>query len=302
MPRVNRTPPKNNEVPPSITSKSDSDIFLSSTGAEGQENLLNITKRVKRRPDDTPGNSDMIIADCRKMFDRLHSQQEFKFKVLNTSINTLIEQNTDIQKSVDFMSTQYDVLVSKMEALEKDNYSYKTHIRVLEAKLEGLERNTKSTSIEVRNIPKLELETKQSLCTTINSIRSIISAGPPIQEIDIRDIYRTKGQAIVVDFTTATRKETLVGKFKEYNKGKRLANQPPLGTSALNIPGPNKSVFLSEALTSKARRLYFLTRGLAKNKKIAATRTSYGKVLIRHEEGQPAVRINDEGDLKKFFI
>lgn len=126
--------------------------------------LVNITKRPKRRLADTPGCADELLCEFRHMFEKLHFHQEDKFKTLATSIITLIEQNNDIQKAVDFISSQYDTLVNRIDTLEKDNQHFKSHIKTLEKKIDLLEMDSKSTSIELRNIPKLDQEDKQSLC------------------------------------------------------------------------------------------------------------------------------------------
>lgn len=307
MPRVQRSPPRSTDT---LTTKSrlspthygsDSDINLSCSGSAKQDGSLNITKRMKRRLVESPSGSDELISEFRTMYEKLHSQQEAKFSILNASISSLIEQNTEIKRSVEFMSSQYDALISKIETLETENQKYKSYIKTLETKLNLLERDSKSSSIELRNIPKLEPENKQALTNTLKTLASVVNADPVIQETEIRNIYRSKTQAIVVEFTTTFRKESLVQKFNEYNKAKRQNNQRPLGTSALKISGPEKTVFLSEALTSKVRRIYFLTRDLVKNKKLFSTWVSYGRVFIRKEEGKPAMRVNDESELKTFF-
>lgn len=64
----------------------------------------------------------------------------------------------------------------------------------------------------------------------------------------------------MVNFTTTSRKEDLVQRYKKYSKEKRQSSQPPLNTAALNMPGPSKAVFLSEALIAKAGRIFYLTR------------------------------------------
>lgn len=307
MPRVQRSPPQSADK---LTTKSklspthygsDSDTNLSSIGSFKQDSNLNITKRIKRRLAVTPSNSDELIREFRAMYEKLHSQQESKFLILNASISSLIEQNTEIKKSIEFMSSQYDAVISKIETLEAENQKHKTYIKTLETKLNLLEKDSKSSSIELRNIPQLEPENKQSLSNTIKTLATVIDADPIIQESEIRNIYRSKTQAIIVEFTTTFRRESLIQKFHEYNKVKRQNNQRPLGTSALKISGPEKTVFLSEALTSKARRIYFLTRELVKNKKLFATWISYGRVFIRKEEGKPATRVNDESELQTFF-
>ena len=309
MPQVQRTPPQGNESllnkAPECTPShyaSDSDLNMTSTGTVKEDNILFITKRAKHRLVESPGCSDALLGEFKRMFDELHSHQETKFTILNTSINGLNEQNTDIQKSVDLMASQYNTLVSRMDDLEKDNQAYKSQIKTLESKIEFLETGNRSTTIELRNIPKNIPESRESLCTMVQSICSTVKSEPQLQELEVKDIFRTKSNTIVVNFTTITRKENVIRKYKEYNKLKRFAKLPLLNSLDLKIPGPTKPVFLLESLTSKASHLHFLAREMVKQRKISATWTSYGKVYVRKEEGQPSKRINDESDLKNLCL
>lgn len=280
---------------------SDSELNLTSTGSMNLDFTDNITKRAKRRLADTPGSSDDLICEFKRMFESLRSDQETKFIALSTSINTLIEQNTEIKKSMEIMSSQYNTLVDKVATLESDNQHYKSHIKSLEAKIDMLERDSKSTSVELRNIPRLEQENKESLSQVVKTLASVIGSVPELQYSEIREIFRMKNQAILVNFTTSSRKENLVQRFKEFNKEKRQSSKSPIDTSTLTLPGPKKSIYLSEALTMKARRIFYLTRELAKDRKIAATWTSFGKVYIRKDEGQPPIRVTEESEIPNIF-
>ncbi|CAG5023800.1 unnamed protein product [Parnassius apollo] len=255
MSKIQRTPPQiplfrlaDNKCQSTVYG-SDSALNISCTSVDEQDNLINITKRTKRRLIDTPVTSNLSIE---KMFNELRLYQDNKFDVINSSISTLIEQNKEIQKSVDFMSEQYDTLVHKLNSIEKENQQYKSQIKSLESKVDVLEKGLRSTTVEIRNIPILEQENKQRLTTTIKNICSAVDSNPLLQDLEVRDVFRTKTNAIMVDFTTTTRKENFISKYREFNKLKRTKKEPQLNTQIINIPGPPKTIFISESLRTKS--------------------------------------------------
>lgn len=262
----------------------------------------NVTKRQQRTFCDYSVNSSSSMAEIKAMISELKSQQELKLDHLATSMNTLLEQNIDIRKSIEFMSHQYDELLLTTNKLEKENAEHKKHIKNLENRLELFEKNSRSTSIEIRNIPKQQQETKQTIFNIVRDIGSVLCLDSAVRECEIRDIYRAKSEAIVVDFTTTERKETLLTASKSYNKSKREKREPQLNTHLLKIQGPTRTIFISEFLTPTAKRLYFLAREHVKNKKLLSTWTSYGKVYVRGSEGQVPIRITEEAELNKLIL
>lgn len=257
----------------------------------------NITKRQKRNFDSYSETSPSAMAEVRSMLSELKLQQELKFDCLTGTINTVIEQNDDIKHSMEFMSKQYDEMLTKMNHLETQNAEYKKQIKSLESKLELMEKNSRLSTIEIRNIQKIKQENKQTLCGIIKGIGSLVSPQNCIQESEIRDIFRTKSDAIVVDFTTITRKESLLHKIKEHSKSRREQKDLQLNTQQLNLEGPSRTIYVSEYLTHKAKRLHYLAREYVKNKQLFAVWTSYGKVYVKKKEGLPAQRIEEEKDL-----
>lgn len=257
----------------------------------------NIIKRQKRTFDSVSETSPSAMAEIKNMFSELKLQQERKFDGLTSVMNTVIEQNQEIKHSVEFMSQQYDEMLSKMNHLETQNAEYKRQIKLLESKLESVERNSHASAIEIRNIPKLKQENKQILCEIVKNIGSVVSPQNCVHESELRDVFRTRSDAIVVDFTTNIRKDTFLHKIKEHNKLKREQKAPQLNTQHINLECPSRTIYVSEYLTYKAKRLHYLARECIKNKQLFAAWTAYGKVYVKKKEGLPAQRIDEEKDL-----
>lgn len=177
-------------------------------------------------------------------------------------------------------------------ARESDARSFKA----LEDRLEALERGSRSTCLEIRNVPVATSETKSSL------LDSVIKAGEalkvPIQKSDIKDIYRirSKDQAsrtIIVDLCSTLQKEKIITMYRNFNKG-----TSKLTTDHLRISGPPKPIFISENLTSKMKRLFFLARNYAKVN-FQFCWVAHGKIFLRDRENRSLIHVADESDLKK---
>ncbi|CAH0405104.1 unnamed protein product [Chilo suppressalis] len=220
-----------------------SDIAINEMDKDRTEsNTTNVKKRQKRSLTQfsQPELSPQLNSDIKVLFDELKCQQEQKFESLNSAISVVINQNQEIKTSVEFMSNQYDELFKKIAYLEHENVSYKKKVESLEAKIEMLEKNAHNSTVEIRNIPLQEKEDRLTTTRIVKDIGEAIGLPSPIQDSEIRDIYRTKAETIVVDFSTIQRKEALITKLKNLNKSKRNNKEPVLNTQSINIPGPTK--------------------------------------------------------------
>ncbi|CAH0401910.1 unnamed protein product [Chilo suppressalis] len=264
-----------------------------------ESNTTNVKKRQKRSLTQFSQLelSPQLNSDIKVLFDELKCQQEQKFESLNSAISVVINQNQEIKTSVEFMSNQYDELFKKIAYLEHENVSYKKKVESLEAKIEMLEKNAHNSTVEIRNIPLQEKEDRLTTTRIVKDIGEAIGLPSPIQDSEIRDIYRTKAETIVVDFSTTQRKEALITTLKNLNKSKRNNKEPVLNTQSINIPGPNKIIYISDYLTHKAKRLFYLAREEVKCKKLFAAWTSFGKIYIKFAEDGKPIRIENEADL-----
>lgn len=236
------------------------------------------------------------------MFTELKTQQELKFDTLNTAVSTVISQNESIKKTVDIMSNRYDELLLITNSLETENGELKKRISALEGKLEAFEKTSRNSCIEIRNIPKLPKESAHSLSNIVKDIGLAVGLEVPLQNSDIKHIYRAKSEAIVVEFTTIYNKDSLISKYKKQIKFRKENKDHPFRTDEIKLEGPPRLIFISESLTTKTRKLFRTARELAKNKKIAAAWTSYGKVYVKKQEDSASIRICEEADLYKITM
>uniref|UniRef100_A0A1E1W9G6 FP protein C-terminal domain-containing protein n=1 Tax=Pectinophora gossypiella TaxID=13191 RepID=A0A1E1W9G6_PECGO len=234
--------------------------------------LSHITERKKRKHD---GGEDLnMMSQIKDMFCRFSQEQEKRFESLHTSVNTIKEQNDELTKSVDFMSKTYDEFVSRIQQLESERKDDKKYIQLLEDRVESLERRNRASGIEIRNVPKTTPErvpeSKEEFCKLVKSMGTTLKI--KIEDSDIKDVYRLSGK----DFT------------KPQNK---------INTTHLGLLNPSRPVYVSEALTSKSQKLYYLARNFQKVNEYSFCWTSRGIVYLRKEVQSPLIKIESEADL-----
>ncbi|XP_045769023.1 uncharacterized protein LOC123869947 [Maniola jurtina] len=257
----------------------------------------NSAVRSKRRLRDT---EDMIMSnkDFMAVFTKWQSAQDTKYSKLLQSLNELKSQNSDIKKSVEFMSHKYDEMLGRLSFLETERQDYKKSINRLENKIEVLERNARITSVEIRNIPLKQKETKEALSQIALNIGGTLNV--PMQTSDIKNIFRVNTKSttkpIIADFTTVAMKDKFISCFKKYNQQN---TKEKLNTANIKIEGPSKRIYISENLTEKTRKLFYQAREFARNNAFTFCWTSFGKVYLRKSEGLPQIIINSEQDFEK---
>lgn len=301
---VRRSPPRDNvhlKTPPVLHYGSDPAISHTSAAAQS-DNLHNTTKRQKRSLNEFTEHSTSAAVEIKLMFNDLKTQQDEKFDSLTSAIQVVINQNQDIQKSVDIITNQHEDMLMKICSLEKENNEYKKRVLILEHKIELLEKHTCNSSIEIRNVPKQANENKQLLANLVKNIGTALGSQSTIVDSEIRDIYRSKTETIVVEFSSATRKESFVSDYKMLNKSSREKKGQHFSTAQINVPGPPRPIYISEFLTVKARRAFYVARENVKNKKLVATWTAFGKVYVKKTEGAEPLRIQGEEDLLKILM
>lgn len=292
---LKRTPPKK-AMEPNYDSEPDTQPTTVS------EAKVNKTQRLKRKHQQIDDVS-VFMTEMKQMLKDFTDQQNLKYNALLTSVTEIKEQYNEIRNTLQFVSAKYDEIKVQFNKLETENITKVAYMQALEEKIENLESYNKSSCLEIRNIPENKEENKLTLS------HIIIEAGKAldivIQKPEIRDIYRLKpkvrsnnnGSTVVVDLTTVIKKDSVLQAYKTYNKNRK---DKMLSTTDLKIDGPSKSIFMSEHLTMKKKRLFFLARDYIKTREdIRYCWTSYGKIYIRRQEGQPAIKIDTEADLNK---
>lgn len=253
----------------------------------------NVTMRVKRKGE---GELHAFRTEVDSMFKELMREQQNFFSNLNAKMEEIKTQNQSLQQAVEFNSAMYDNFLKRMEILEQEKKEDRKQILVLEGKVEQLERQLRTSSLEIRNIPRKLNETKQDLVETVMQLGKVIDVS--IQPTEIKDVFRinskTEHKTILADFTSVLTKEKIIQSVKLFNKTNKVAK---LNTQQLHIDGPKLPIFVSENLTPKTKRLFFLARDYATHQGFKYCWSSVGKVFLRKEDGSPIICISSEADI-----
>lgn len=236
-----------------------------------------------------------------EMKDMIHNLFLAHKKELNNISPTLQEirqTNSNIEGSIALLSAQNAELTKKITSLENKIKEDKECIRILEDKLENLQIGWRKTNFEIKNVPKKHGETKEDLVEMTLCLSS--NVGGNLNKGDIKDIYRVRGKkdtqnsTIIVETSSTILKNYMLKLCKNFNvKSKAKLSAKHLGFRT----SEDTPVFVTEQLTAKASRLYFLARDLAKSGQYKFCWTSYGKVYIRKTETSPIIQIKSEAQV-----
>lgn len=257
---------------------------------------INLAERKKRKFEG--GDASEVVVLMKEMFSALSKEQNQRFQDLQLAINNLTDENIELVKSIELMNFKYDEFLSRITRLEAERRTDKSTIAHLEDRIEAMERKSRASGLEIRNIPKTTGETKDDLCKIVRSLGETLKVD--VQDCDIKDIYRIKTKdssfPIITEFSSVMKKEKILKASKTFNKSKPKGEK--LNTSHLQLKTTVKPVYLSETLTPKTQRLFFLARDLQKNLNFTFCWTSHGVVYLRRDENSPQIRINHEADLE----
>lgn len=250
---------------------------------------LNRGKR--RREENEDSNSDI---KC--FISSLMAEQQKEIKKIGIVLTEVRETNKNIENSIAFLTAQNEEFKNKIEKLEKQAERDKEYILNLENKIEDLQISSRKSNFEIKNVPKGMGETKEELVDMVLQLSNTVNC--KIEKNDIKDIYRIRNKKkevrntpIIVETSSTILKTEFLQRCKNYNiKHKTKLTAKHVG----NRTNPDTPIFVSEQLTAKRSRLYFLARDLVKNKKFKYCWTAFGKVYLRKDENSRIITITSE--------
>lgn len=160
-----------------------------------------------------------------------------------------------------------------------------------------MQRIAKLSAIEIRNVPiSAQPETKSDLCNIVYETCKVINVN--VQQNAIRDVFRLNGKSgkgtVVAEFASVIVKNDVVRGVKTYNKQHPAQR---LNSAALGFRGQANLIYVSEGLTNKGRRLFYLARDLAKTGDYKFCWTTSGKIYLRKNTDSPHIEVKDETQL-----
>lgn len=224
--------------------------------------------------------------------------QENELKKITPTLMDIKQTNSNIENSVAYLTAQNEEFKKKIERMEIQAKEDREYITILEEKVEDLQRGSRKCSIEIKNVPKQQKETKEDLINMFLSLTKTVNC--ETKKSDIRDVYRVKGKnqgmtntPIIVEISSTLLKTDIIKSCKTYNtkyKGKLCANHLGIKTDT--------PIYVSEQLTAKGARLHFLARDLVKTKGYKYCWTAYGKIYVKKQDESPTHVIKSESQIQ----
>lgn len=238
--------------------------------------------------------------EMKDLITQLITEQKKDFSSISNNLKELKESNTNIVNSISFLTSQNSEFQTKISTLEEQSRKDRDYIYILEEKIEDLSRSSRKSCVEIKNVPIKPQESRLDLINmTLNISRTIQL---DIKDQDISDIFRLrnrkepgKNSTVVVELRSPIQKSDFLKKAKEFNvRSKTRLQAKHLGFTA----NEDQPIFVSEQLTPKAARLFFLARDLAKSKHYKYCWTSFGRVFVRKDDQSKTTQIQNEAQVQ----
>lgn len=230
------------------------------------------------------------------------------FKNIQTKVTALFDEFKDFKTSITFFNTKMEDFeanlkktmekVKNIDVVQIKNSELEAKIMMLEAKMDDQERQQKNFDIEIRGVPEIEGENLQNILFNISKKINTTTTTNDI-ETSFRAPGRTiptKTRPIIVRFKHVHLRNDFLNCTKKYNMNAVL-KEDKLNTSSIGLSGPRTPVFISEHLTSTNKRLFYLAKKTATEKKLAYVWIKSGRVYIRQTPESRAILITSENTL-----
>ncbi|XP_022828488.1 uncharacterized protein LOC111364292 [Spodoptera litura] len=248
---------------------------------QGQEDSKNVNmrKNIRKKNPDEQQMAD-LKQDLLIQFKKMMMEEIAVIKEQNTKI---LESNAEIKTQLELIDTNYKKICNRLQRIETKYEAAVDRIGQLEIQLNTLQKQTLKNTIEIRNIPHDEKEDVQNIVTNIYRNLGIL------QMEDNAKVRRgRKNGPIVIEYQDTKGKDILLKAVRKYNsdnKGK------PLSTNIMGFPGASSRIYISEALAPMSKQILAAARELVKNGSYKYCWASKGNILLRKQEGQPAIVI-----------
>lgn len=284
-----------------LTEKSPSESNLTQAGKSDQTSPPNHFFRRGKRERENEWHSDFMDFkdEIKAMMGALMAEQEKELKkIFSPTLTEIQKTNQNIESSIALLVSKNEELTKKVAQLEQQKKKDCEYISILENRIEDIQRTDRKNSIELKNVPKAKTESKEDMVNMVVRLGKSVNCN--IDSRDINDIFRVRGKKegqnapIIVELSSTILKTNVLQKSKSFN----VRNKSKLRAKHLGFTKDEETpIFVSEQLTVKGSRLYFLARDLAKSKNYKFCWTSYGRVYVREHENAPIIAISSENQV-----
>lgn len=265
-----------------------------------------VFRRAKRSREDISIGEQLedFKREIKEMMDLFLASQKNETHQVSTTLKEIQQSNVNIENTITILMSQNQDLEKKILKLENQSKEDKTYITLLENKIEEIETGSRKANFVLKNVPKIVNESKQDLIDVVLTLSQNINCS--MTKYDIKDVYRVRGKnnenqkmPIVVETGSTLLKNEIMKSGKYFN----IKNKSKLCCKHLGFKTQEDSpIFLSEHLTPKGSRLYFLARDLIKSGAYKYCWTAYGRVYVKKEDLAPTISIRSEEQIHQLLV
>lgn len=260
------------------------------------------SKRLREK-DVSPSDLASFKDEIKELITSLIGTQKKDIAEITHSLRDIKQTNLNIETSISVLTKQNEEFREKIDFLERQAKKDKEYITILEDRVEDLQRYTRKSSLELKNVPRKQQENRNDLIDMVVNLTKTI--GLDFSPRDVTDIFRLKSRReveksppIIVELSSTITRTDLLKKAKEFNHRNKIKLQAKhLGFSTHE----DTPIFISEQLTAKAARLYFLSRELVKSQKYKYCWTAFGKVFVRKDDNAKIILIQNEAIIHRLL-
>lgn len=264
--------------------KSSSLSNLSRIPSDEIPNIQNKRKRKNTENDFRDEIKDMLN-DWKRQQDTKDLELYNKLKSMESQMSELTSSNIEYKKILETNVLAFNELKNRCGEISDQHKKALERIDTLEERLEAIERKGKERFMEINNIPS---DRNFDLKVTVENFHKLLGKSEVTKDINaISQSIKGKKKSIIIEYNDINAKQVVMNSGKAYNK----ANTLKLNTESIGIEGNRENIFISDLLTQTSKKIYFLVRGLKKSGKIKYCWISRGRVMLRKEDGNPAVQV-----------
>ncbi|KAH9642393.1 hypothetical protein HF086_004925 [Spodoptera exigua] len=192
---------------------------------------------------------------------------------------------------------EYDTRIKTLEKREEEIIVLNNTITNLRDQLNNQSQASLKNELEISGIDELKNE------SPLHIIRVIAhKIGVAVEESDIDFVSRVGPRRQKTDTSDAPTRNLAVRFVRRYKRDeflKAARMRRSLSSTDIDIAGPTRNIFVNERLTPFNRQLFRSARNAAKIHGYKYCWIRNGAILIRKQEGNPAIHIQNMEDLER---
>ncbi|XP_026313609.1 uncharacterized protein LOC113225508 [Hyposmocoma kahamanoa] len=223
---------------------------------------------------------------------------------IRSEFSPIKSQLNDLQKSVEFITQQYDdllkttnTIMDNYKTIKSDTTHLSTTVTTLTERLNNLEQHLRETNLEIQGVPQRKDE---NIVEVIKKVADVVSF-----RLDDRDILNCtrvasmnkdskRPRAIVVKLCSTRRRDEFYSAVVRYNKAH---SNSKLSSLSLGFGGDPSIIYISEHLSPVNKALHYATRIKVKELSYKFLWVRNGRIFVRKDEVSRFIHVKNQQTL-----